>query len=97
MAAMAASCSVVAFWTASCCAILSSMVSAKAAAVGAPSVVGDSSSDGESDRAMIFADATLSAPRMRMRKQAFHEEFQRKKGIVCNKDTTPHNLWKHLC
>ncbi|KAL0667771.1 hypothetical protein Bca4012_030475 [Brassica carinata] len=63
MAAMVASCSFVAFWTASCCAILSSMVSAKAAAVGAPSVVGDSSSDGESDRAMIFADATLSIPR----------------------------------
>ncbi|CAN6869182.1 unnamed protein product [Brassica oleracea] len=38
----------------------------------------------------------LRIERMRMRKQAFHEEFQRKKGIVCNKDTTPHNLWKHL-
>ncbi|KAF3525535.1 hypothetical protein F2Q69_00045937 [Brassica cretica] len=54
MAAMAASCSFVAFWTASCCAILSSMVSAKAAAVGVPSVIGDSSSDGESGRVMIF-------------------------------------------
>ncbi|KAF3558281.1 hypothetical protein F2Q69_00013266 [Brassica cretica] len=62
MAAMAASCSFVAFWTASCCAILSSMVAAKAAAVGAHPVLGASSSDGESGRAMIFADATLSAP-----------------------------------
>ncbi|KAF3532685.1 hypothetical protein DY000_02041230 [Brassica cretica] len=63
MAAMAVSCSFVAFWTASFCAILSSMVSAKAAAVGAPPVLVDSLSDGESGRAMIFADATLSAPR----------------------------------
>ncbi|KAF3517569.1 hypothetical protein DY000_02058474 [Brassica cretica] len=54
MAAMAASCSFVAFWTASCCAILSSMVSAKADAVGVPSVTGDSSSDSESGRVMIF-------------------------------------------
>ncbi|KAF2592719.1 hypothetical protein F2Q70_00042269 [Brassica cretica] len=54
MAAMAASSSFVALWTASCFAILSSMVSAKAAAVGVPSVTSDSSSDGESGRVMIF-------------------------------------------
>ncbi|KAF3497399.1 hypothetical protein DY000_02053660 [Brassica cretica] len=47
---------------ASCCSILSSMVSANAAAVGAPSVVGDSSSDGKSDRAMIFLLALLCLP-----------------------------------
>ncbi|KAF3541818.1 hypothetical protein F2Q69_00023656 [Brassica cretica] len=62
IAAIAASCSFVVFGMAYCCAILSSMVSANASAIGAPSVVDDSSSGGESDRAMIFLLALLCLP-----------------------------------